>query len=381
VCFSSDGKVLGVGCKEGMFYIWKWQTERQPKPMKSPDGDQILPQFFTPDGKRLVSGSSSSGHQSGQLHVWDVATGTKVLSFPGDKESNALAISPDGKWAVSCGESGRPEVGGHIDVFDLEKGIIVREIRINRDGGAALAFSPDGRVLAVDNSLRDSVHVLGESDVKLIEFATGQTIATFQGHHSGVFAFQFSPDGRTLYSGGCDSTILKWDATARHGKGRSTPNPAAAWEALAQEASKAYPARWDLVDAAKQAIELLRAKIKPAKKLGIDEILPMVDMLDSDKFAVREKAAKDLQSLGYAVEPILRKLFETEKRQEVKQRLESIIDRLLGDVELLRVRRALQVLETIGSEDAKRLLRELADGAPDSMLTREAASVLKRMAK
>jgi RNA polymerase sigma factor (sigma-70 family) len=374
VQFSLDCKVLAVGCKAGIFYIWNWQIERNPKPLKCPESDEIRPWLITPDGKHLVTGSGRPDmlRVSDLLRVWDVATGREVLSFPGNKTTGAMAVSPDGKWAVSASYNGR------IKVIDFEKGKIEREIRVDPEGGAALAFSPDGRILAVGEALTQEER--GSSKVKLIEFATGETIATFHGHHSSVAVFQFAPDGRTLYSGGGDSTILKWDATARHGNGKSTPNPAAAWDALAQEASKAYPAHWDLVDAPKEAVALLRKKIVPAKKLDAKEVRGMMENLDSDNFQERNKASALLKSHGYSAEPFLRQMVEAEKRPEVKQRLRTLIDELSG-ASFLRIQRAMQVLESIGNDDAKQLLRELAHGAPESMLTKEAAIVLKRMDK
>jgi negative regulator of replication initiation len=132
------------------------------------------------------------------------------------------------------------------------------------------------------------------------------------------------------------------------------------------------------VDEPKQAIELLRQRIKPTKKLDIKEIQPMVEMLDSDKFAARQKAVKDLQALEYSAEPIVRKLLETEQRPEVKQRLKAVLDRLTGD-EFVRTRRALEVLQTINNGAAKELLRELAAGAPGNMLTSEAISRVERL--
>jgi len=103
----------------------------------------------------------------------------------------------------------------------------------------------------------------------------------------------------------------------------------------------------------------------------------MVDGLDSANFQDRQKASALLKSLGYSVEPLIRQMVEAEKRPEVKLRLQALFDDLSGP-SFLRIQRALQVLATI---DARQLLRELADGAPDSMLTKEAASVLKRMVK
>ena len=377
VQFSADGKVLAVGCTKGLFYIWKWQMERDPKPLKypeqSPEKVWIWPRSFTKDGKHLVTGSVF-GKQSKTLHVWDVATGREIISFPcpGDAAC-ALAISPDGKWAASrFGKSGVD--GAFVKAIDIENGKTTREIKLNSDGSEALVFSPDGRILAFGEDAQRG------SGVKLIEFATGEAIATFHGHRGGVFALHFAPDGRTLYSGGGDSTILKWDATARHGQGHSTMNATAAWEALAKEVSKAYPARWDLVDSPKEAVALLRQKIPPAKKLDPKEVARILANLNADRYQDRQKASDDLKSLGYSVEPLLREMVEGETRLEVKDRLQKVIDDLIGPA-FLRIRRALEVLETIGNDDAKQLLRELAIGVPDSMLTREAATVLKRMAK
>ncbi len=361
VQFSPDTKALAVGCDGGRFYIWKWQTQRNPTPLIAPDGERIRPWLFTPDGKQLLIGSLDplTLVANDMLHVWDVATERKIFSFSGNKSSNALAISPDGKWLASTAWrnlTSSEKQWGRIKVIDFEKGKTIREIKIDPEGGTAVAFSPDGRVLAFGEQERR------HSDVKLIEFATGEPIATFRGHHSGVFDLQFAPDGRTLISGGGDSTILKWDSTARHGKGASTPNLAAAWEALTQEAIKAYPAGWDLVDARKEAVALLRKKILPAKKPNHEEVKRLVDGLDSNKFQDRNKASALLKSFGYSVEPLLRTLVETENRPEVKERLQKLIDEFsdpeLKDPSFLQTRRAIQVLETIGSDDAKQLLRE-----------------------
>ncbi len=376
--FSPDSKVLAVFGDKNVFYFWRWQTERNPKPLLMTGAEPYTYHWsFTPDSKQLLL----CDMKPVMLHSWDVAAGKETSSFPIhglDGRLDYLTFSPDRKFAVAVLYIKASDEITNVHVIDFEQRQVSREIKVDLPAcnNSPPAFSPDGHVLVVGESSPSQQR----SAVKLIEFATGETIAMLKGHHSGVSAFQFTPDGRTLYSGSADSTILKWDATARHGKGPSTPSAETAWEALAQEASKAYPARWDFVDSPKEAVALLRKKIVPARKLDRTEVLRMVDGLNSDKFQERNKASDLLKSLGYSVELHLRTLIESEKRPEVKERLQKALDEL-GGSSFLRIQRALQVLESIGNDDAKQLLRELADGATNSMLTKEAASVVKRMAK
>ena len=61
-----------------------------------------------------------------------------------------------------------------------------------------MAFSPDGKTLA-SGGVDDSI--------KLWDVATGKNTATLKGH---AFSVAFSPDGKTLASGGYDKTIKLW---------------------------------------------------------------------------------------------------------------------------------------------------------------------------
>jgi hypothetical protein len=68
---------------------------------------------------------------------------------------------------------------------------------------------------------------------------------------------------------------------------------------------------------------------------------------------------------------------------EVRQRIKQILDKLdpAADAERLRALRALQVLEYIGTPEAREHLRRLAKGVAHAQLTREAAAALERLAK
>jgi hypothetical protein len=67
---------------------------------------------------------------------------------------------------------------------------------------------------------------------------------------------------------------------------------------------------------------------------------------------------------------------------ETRQRLEDLLKQMTGDVlqgERLRVYRAVEVLERIGTAEARQVLQALADGAPGAMVTKTARAALERL--
>jgi hypothetical protein len=68
---------------------------------------------------------------------------------------------------------------------------------------------------------------------------------------------------------------------------------------------------------------------------------------------------------------------------EVRRRLGELLQRLdpLASPELLRGLRAVQVLEQVGTPEARDLLRTLAGGVPEARLTQEAKASLQRLAR
>jgi hypothetical protein len=111
------------------------------------------------------------------------------------------------------------------------------------------------------------------------------------------------------------------------------------------------------------------------------QVAKWVADLDADEFDVREKATQELAKLGPAAGPALKKALEGAVSAEVRKRLESLLAKLSPqgpNDEPVRHDRLLELLERTEGAEARKLLEELAAGAPEARLTRQAKAALRR---
>jgi hypothetical protein len=239
----------------------------------------------------------------------------------------------------------------------------------------SVAFSRDGRTLAAGTDM---------GSVLLWEVLTGLEQRRFVGHHGWVGGVAFAPDGRVLASGGHDTSLLLWDVTGRREALAKSLRLSAeelerAWVALASKDGKqAHAALWGLVDAGLEAVSLLDQRLRPVT-IDSARVARQIAELDSDEFETREQASAELASYGEAAEATLRAALKNVPSAEARKRLERLKERSLP-AQVVRDLRSMEVLEQIGSPQARRLLEGLAKGSPEAMLTREARASLGRLA-
>src|SRR5205085_5121176 len=106
--------------------------------------------------------------------------------------------------------------------------------------------------------------------------------------------------------------------------------------------------------------------LTPVEPADPKRLAGLIADLDSAEFAAREKAARDLGRIGKPAAAALREAKEKSESAEVRRRAGELLDKLNGPTtpapEELRAARAVEVLEWIGSAEARGVLTGLAKG-------------------
>jgi WD40 repeat protein len=362
--FSSDGKSLFSAGQDRRIRQWNPATGDAGPVIGGHDRQPSLSVALSQDARKLFVADGSASP-----HLIDQQSGRTVLELPGHQGGClAVALAPSGRVAISGGRDGM------IRLWETARGA---ERRTLPGGGwvQCLACSPDGGLLA---SGHDDGRVL------VWDMRSGLRLRTCEGHRGAVLVLAFSKDGKQLLSAGVDTTAILWDTSLE----RLRPEPlkltanqtAALWEQLASvEGLTGAEAIQSLARGGDQTIALLRQKVKPVTEA---ELSGLMRDLDGQRFAIRDKAIKRLTSLGRFVEPRLREELSMKPPLEVRRRIEDILNVITREqrpIEEVRLLRALEVLEMLGTPAAKEVLRELAAGASGCELTSEAKGVLERL--
>ncbi|KAF5536444.1 NACHT WD40 domain-containing protein [Fusarium phyllophilum] len=238
VTFSPNGSLLATGSVDGVLRLWSFSKtpEQTPKILDGHLGPMNSLRFC-PRGNRIASGSDDL-----TIKLWDISTET-FQSFNGHTKKvmtvaflpmlggiNSVLFSPNGTALASSSFNDEVRLWdtnnwimvGKLDDFeeDISSGTVAahrayptafggavdhnRECKGHPMAITCVTFSPDGRWLASGSC---------DSMVKLWLVAKEQW--NLAGHSSSITDLCFSPDSRLVASASADGIVMLWDcATA-----------------------------------------------------------------------------------------------------------------------------------------------------------------------
>jgi WD40 repeat protein len=212
VTFSPDGNYFLTTSDRDEFRLWDSRTWTLVRTFKTPeryesggvvarivyDAVPVTGAAFSRDGRRVYS-----SHADGTLRTWDLNRGRQLARLKLGKAVSFVRLTPDGEMILAAvGEHGEIQ----FKLFDAGSGGVVSAFDKEDTGYTeALTLSPDGRHFA-------SSDVSGA--VLLWGIGRRKPLHTLNVGFSGDDALAFSPDGKTLAVGGRNQNLFLFDVAS-----------------------------------------------------------------------------------------------------------------------------------------------------------------------
>jgi hypothetical protein len=304
--------------------------------------------------------------------LFDVVNGLEVRKLMPPAAFSSASLPP----TVTFAPDSRSLLKFDGELRVIEMATLGERIRLPREPAGSLstlAWSDNGRLVARAQS--DGLVTVFDivQGRELFRRFTGQGI---------VHSLAISRDGRKLATGGANTTILVWDLPESSTM-RSTLADETAWRDLEEfDAERAFRAITHLASQPTETIRLFKDRLKTRPPVDPKRIDQLIKDLDDDSYAVREKAGEELAEIGALAEEAL-KIAVKNSSFEVKRRSEDLLRKIKGGSSLapdrLREQRAVEVLECIGTPEARKMLRKVLEGKLDSTLERAIKGSLERL--
>jgi WD40 repeat protein len=146
---------------------------------------------FSADAQRVAS-----MFEDGTLRVWAAASGTPIEESAGNvAATTTITAAPDGSFVATKAVT---QTVGSTPRWTLERKIDPKGLFADRVN--AVRFSPDGKTLATGGG-----ELSRSGDIIIFDVATGKATQTWKEKHTDtVLCLDFSPDGKRLATGAAD---------------------------------------------------------------------------------------------------------------------------------------------------------------------------------
>jgi WD40 repeat protein len=195
LALSPDGTLLasasaGAFEADSQIRLWSIKKGKQIGELLGHKSRVITSMLFDRHGTTLISSGADKA-----IRFWDVIARAEVRRI--DMLASGMALSPDGKLLASF-----MYTSAAVHLWNPATGKLVRTLPNCGGGIRSVAFSPDSKTLLTGGVSRS---------LRLWSVETGREVQPRQGHHDKVFCLQFSPDGKRLASRGADQVVRVWD--------------------------------------------------------------------------------------------------------------------------------------------------------------------------
>lgn len=420
LAFSPDGRLLAGGAwYNPTVRVWSTATGTEEwitSPATKTGGGETRGMAFSPDGKLLAVGQTD-----GVVRLLDAASGKVLRSFDEragrDGFVTGVAFHPSGKAFAAVSSYDKR---GHVWAADGSEAAVAfegHEVAHGAEGHSVL-FTKDGRTVIVP----------GDRELVLIEAATGGVRERLTTPCQSLSAIALSPDGR--FAAGVDAfgpravvvdlvtrkvvKVLRWafgralgvkSAGGRlfvagfEGSVRVFDWPKTGPPKWGPPAAKDRELIWDMLNGDPKFAHLsigglakdpawtmprIRDALKPAMRPKEEmqrHIASLVRQLGEDDFDRREAAFRELVKLAPRLGTEVLRAGRAATDPDVKWRLSRVRETVGGADGSLSVKavRCLELLERIGTAEAREVVAAVAKGDPDAALTRDAKDTLARM--
>ena len=227
IAFSPDGLTVALGGSDGTATVWDVAAGALRRSLEGPTRRTYI-QEFESSGHWLTRTPSTSaiafqpggdllavGYDDHTIRLWNLATREpprELWPHPGwGGIGTALAFSPDGSLLASTGgpeEGPGDEALPQVTLWDVRTAGVVGRLGRGRARGQALAFAPDGQRLAVGAE---------DAGITVYDVPEGRRARVLPGRSTWprreqLHGAAFSPDGRLLAVASGDATVVLWNA-------------------------------------------------------------------------------------------------------------------------------------------------------------------------